>query len=233
VVVGNNVISQAYTTGNVQDPNLKWESTNQYNVGFDLGMFHDRIQLIANFYDSRSFNLLVNNNISAVSGSTSILTNLQNSRIRNQGFDIQVDGKVIQNAGGFNLTVSGNISVNRNKVLNLGGASTIMQCWRRRAAIHHPYHPDGSADRDVLWVQCGVWYAQRIRPGSPLIARCTIQRPDIPKGYKLQGPARSLAQTNPLRTGDIYFKDVNGDGGRQSSDLGIIGTPYPKCYVWV
>ena len=229
VVFGNNVISQAYLTGNVQDPNLKWESTSQYNVGIDLGMFHDRLQLIANFYDSRSFNLLVNNNISAVSGSTSILTNLQNSRIRNQGVDIQVDGKVIQSSGGFNLNVSGNISVNRNKVLNLGGASTIISV--------------GGAERQYIThitetgQPIGMFYGYKVagmvraKDTAGIAADNLVYKANgqsFPKGYKLQGPARSLAQTNPLRPGDLYFKDVNGDGVVNSADLGIIGTPYPK-----
>jgi hypothetical protein len=50
----------------------------------------------------------------------------------------------------------------------------------------------------------------------------------FPKGYVLKGPPRSTAQTNGLRPGDLYFKDVNGDGVVNSSDLGVIGTPYPK-----
>jgi TonB-linked SusC/RagA family outer membrane protein len=229
VIFGNNVISQAYLAGNVQDNGLKWESTSQYNVGFDLGMFRDRIQLIANYYDSRSYNLLVQNNISAVSGSSSILTNLQNSRVKNSGFDIQVDGKVIQSPGGFNFNVSGNISINRNKVLNLGGASTIVSV--------------GGAERQYIThitetgQPIGMFYGYKVagmvraKDTAGIAADTKVYNANgqtFPKGYKLQGPPRSLAQTNPLRPGDLYFKDVNGDGVVNSSDLSIIGTPYPK-----
>ena len=228
VVFGNNVISQAYITGNVQDPNLEWESTSQYNLGLDLGMFHDRIQLIANFYDSRSFNLLVNNNISAVSGFTSILTNLRNSRIRNQGFDIQVDGKVIQSSGGFNFNVSGNISINRNKVLNLGGASTIISDGAERQYITHITETGQPIGMFYGYKVAGMVRASDTANINADTKVYSANGQTFPKGYVLKGPPRSLAQTNPLRPGDLYFKDVNGDGVVNANDLSIIGSPYPK-----
>src|SRR5258708_39840982 len=89
IIFGNNVISQAYLAGNPTDPGLEWESTSQYNAGLDLGLFHDRLSIIANYYDSRSYNLLVNKNVSAISGASTILTNLRDSTVMNRGFDIQ------------------------------------------------------------------------------------------------------------------------------------------------
>lgn len=228
VIFGNNVISQAYLAGNVMDNGLEWESTQQYNVGIDLGLFRDRVQVIANWYNSRSYNLLVNNNISAVSGASTILTNLRNSRIRNTGFDIQVDGKVIQSPGGFNFNVSGNISINRNKVLNLGGASTIISTGAERSYITHITETGQPIGMFYGYKVAGM---ARAKDTAGIAADTKIYNANnqsFPKGYKLQGPARSLAQTNPMRPGDLYFKDVNGDGVVNSSDLGIIGTPYPK-----
>ncbi|HEY4109325.1 TonB-dependent receptor [Puia sp.] len=228
VIFGNNVISQAYLAGNVMDNGLEWESTQQYNVGIDLGMFRDRIQLIANFYDSRSYNLLVNNNISAVSGSSTILTNLRNSRIRNQGFDLQVDGKVIQSPGGFNFNVSGNISINRNKVLNLGGASTIVSDGAERQYITHITETGQPIGMFYGYKVAGMVRAKDTAGISADTKVYNANGQSFPKGYKLMGPPRSLAQTNALRPGDLYFKDVNGDGVVNASDLGTIGSPYPK-----
>ncbi|MFC0182228.1 hypothetical protein ACFFJX_06510 [Pseudarcicella hirudinis] len=50
----------------------------------------------------------------------------------------------------------------------------------------------------------------------------------FPKGYVIKGPARSTASSNPLKPGDLYFEDVNGDGVVNDLDKTIIGTPYPK-----
>ena len=228
VIFGNNVISQAYLAGNVMDNNLEWESTSQYNVGLDLGMFHDRIQLIANYYDSRTYNLLVQNNISAVSGSSSILTNLRNSRVMNRGIDLQVDGKVIQSPGGFNFNVSGNISINRNKVLNLGGASTIISNGAERQYITHITETGQPIGMYYGYKVAGMVRAKDTAGINADTKVYNANGQSFPKGYKLQGPPRSLSQTNPLRPGDLYFKDVNGDGVVNSNDLSIIGTPYPK-----
>ena len=229
VIFGNNVISQAYHMDTVRDRNLEWEATSQYNVGLDLGLFHDRVQIIANYYDSRSYNLLVQNNISAVSGAPSILTNLRNSKIRNSGFDIQVDGKVIQSKNGFNFNMSGNISINRNKVLNLGGASTIISVGgAERQYITHITETGQPIGMFYGYKVAGMVRAKDTAGINADNAVYKANGQSFPKGYKLQGPPRSLAQTNPLRPGDLYFKDVNGDGVVNSSDLGIIGTPYPK-----
>ncbi|HEY9486930.1 MAG TPA: SusC/RagA family TonB-linked outer membrane protein, partial [Chryseosolibacter sp.] len=66
-VVFGNSITTAMWSGSIKDQNLGWESTSQYNVGLDLGLLNDRLQLITNFYISRSFDLLFNQPISAVS----------------------------------------------------------------------------------------------------------------------------------------------------------------------
>ncbi|WP_257094250.1 TonB-dependent receptor [Sphingobacterium sp. E70] len=115
MILGDKV-STGYTAGDLYDPNLSWETTSQYNAGLDLGLLKGRLNVMANFYLSRSFNLLFDQPISAVSGSTTILTNLPNSKVQNKGFDLQVDATLIRKSD-FELSISGNINVNRNKVL--------------------------------------------------------------------------------------------------------------------
>ena len=235
VVYGNNTITSAYYPGAVTDNKLGWESTSQYNVGLDLGLFHDRLSLIANYYDSRTYNLLINNNVSAISGNPittgasgpTILTNLRNSRIRNRGFDFQADAKVIQ-SGGFSLNLAGNISINRNKVLNMGGASTIVSDGAERQYITHITEAGQPIGMFYGYKVAGMVRAKDTANIDIDNQNYNAATQSFPKGYVLKGPPRSTAQTNPLRPGDLYFKDVNGDGVVNSKDLGIIGTPYPK-----
>ncbi len=219
----------AYYPGNVADNRLGWESTSQYNFGLDLGLFHDRLFVIANYYDSRTYNLLFNNNISAISGNVGaiILTNLRNSKIQNRGFDFQLDGKVVQSRD-FNLNLSGNISINRNKVLNLGGASTIITNGAERSYLTHITEAGQPVGMFYGYKVGGMVRESDMANIAIDDANYNKSTQSFPKGYVLKGPPRSTAQTNPLRPGDLWFRDVNGDGVVNANDLGIIGTPYPK-----
>jgi len=220
-------VSSAYFPGVPRDKGLGWESTSQYNVGFDLGLFHDRLSLIANYYDSRTYNLLINDNITGAAGAATILTNLRNSKIQNRGFDFQADAKLVQSSG-FNLNLSGNISINRNKVLNLGGASTIITAGAERSYLTSITEAGQPIGMFYGYQVAGMVRQKDVANIAADDANYNASTQSFPKGYVLKGPPRSTAQTNPLRPGDIYFKDVNGDGVVNSKDLGIIGSPYAK-----
>lgn len=204
VVFGpGNAIATAVWAGGIKDQNLGWESTSQYNFGTDLSFFNGRLSLIANYYYSLSYNLLFNQPISAISGSSTILTNLRDSKVRNKGFDFQLDGRVVS-TDNFNLGLSGNISFNSNKVLNLGGNSTIFSVGAERQYITHVTQEGQSI---------GMFY------GYQVAGRVT---PEL-----LGKVAPSSAQSNPYKVGDLYFEDTNGDGVVNDADKKVIGNPYP------
>lgn len=54
------------------------------------GIFNSRLNVIANYYNSISTDILYNAPISAISGFTSSTTNMTDAKIRNRGFDLQV-----------------------------------------------------------------------------------------------------------------------------------------------
>lgn len=204
VVFGpGNAIATAVWAGGIKDQNLGWESTSQYNFGTDLSFFNGRLSFIANYYYSLSYNLLFNQPISAISGSSTILTNLRDSKVRNKGFDFQLDGRVVS-TDDFNLGLSGNISFNKNKVLNLGGNSTIFSVGAERQYITHVTQEGQSI---------GMFY------GYQVAGRVT---PEL-----LGKVAPSSAQSNPYKVGDLYFEDTNGDGIVNDADKKVIGNPYP------
>jgi TonB-linked SusC/RagA family outer membrane protein len=203
-VVFGNAISTAIWPNAIQDPKLGWESTSQYNFGTDISLFKNRLSIIANYYLSYSYNLLFNQPISAVSGTSSILTNLADSKIRNKGFDLQLDGRIIQKQD-FTLGLSGNIAVNRNKVLNMGGASTILTNGAERSYLTH-ITQEGQP--------VGMFY------GFKALGRITAEN--------LGKVAPSASATNPAKIGDLYFQDTDGNGIVNDADKTVIGTPYPK-----
>lgn len=226
-VFGSGAIQTAYYSGPIKDQRLGWESTSQYNLGLDVGLFNNRLLLIANGYLSSSYNLLFNQPISAISGTTSILTNLRNSNIRNQGVELQIDGRVLS-TNDFRLNVSGNISLNRNKVLNMGGANTILTAGAERSYITHITQQGQPVGSFYGYKVIGMVRQQDVDNIAADNAAYNAATQSFPAGYVRKGPARSSASSNPLRPGDLLFEDVNGDGVVNDADKQVIGSPYPR-----
>ena len=121
--------------GGFADSELGWETTTQTNIGLDLGFFNSRLNVIANYYNSISTDILYNAPISAISGFTSSTTNMTDAKIRNRGFDLQIDARLL--TGKVKWNVSTNISINRNKVVNLGGLDDILSTSERSRPSPH------------------------------------------------------------------------------------------------
>jgi TonB-dependent starch-binding outer membrane protein SusC len=202
--VFGSTISTAIWPSSIQDKGLGWESTSQFNFGTDISLFKNRVSIMANYYLSYSFNLLFNKPLSAIAGTSTILTNLTDSKVRNKGFDLQIDGKIIQNEN-FTFGLSGNIAANRNKVLNLGGNSTIFTAGAERSYITHVTQ-EGQP--------IGMFY------GFKVLGRITADN--------LGKVAPSASSTNPAKIGDLYFQDTDGNGIVNDADKTVIGTPYAK-----
>ncbi len=227
VVFGNNTIASAVAPGNIKDLGIGWESTSQYNVGLDLTLFKNRLSVISNVYLSKSYNLLFNQPVSAISGGSTVLTNLRNSKIQNKGFDIQLDGRVLQSKD-FNLNLSGNFSINRNKVLDLGGASTIITNGAERSYLTHITETGQPIGMFYGFKVAGMVKASDLANIAIDDANYDKATQSFPAGYTLNGPPRSLSSSNSLKAGDLYFEDVNGDGVVSDLDKRVIGTPYAK-----
>ena len=226
-VFGAGTIQTAFYSGPIKDQKLGWESTSQYNVGLDVGLFNNRLLLIANGYLSYSYNLLFNKPVSAISGTTSILTNLRDSKVRNQGYEFQIDGRAVSTQD-FKLNLSGNISFNRNKVLNMGGANTILTAGAERSYITHITQEGQPIGMFYGFKVIGMVRQKDVDNLAADNAVYNAATQSFPAGYVLKGPARSTASTNPLRPGDLIFQDVNGDGVVNDADKQVIGSPYPK-----
>lgn len=101
------------------NPDLRWESTREYDGGFDLYLFNTRIALIGDYYSKLTSNLLVNRPISATTGQSTELSNVGN--IKNAGVEAQLTTRnfVSSDPKGFTWTTDLNVAANRNKVVSL------------------------------------------------------------------------------------------------------------------
>jgi TonB-dependent starch-binding outer membrane protein SusC len=97
------------------NPDLKWETTLQTGFGFDLGMFSDRISLIADVYYNRTSDLLLERPLTLSSGFTTITANI--GEMENKGVEFVLNTENLK--GDLSWTTSFNFSANRNKVLKM------------------------------------------------------------------------------------------------------------------
>jgi TonB-linked SusC/RagA family outer membrane protein len=102
----------------IENPDLKWEKTAQFDVGVDLGLFNNRLNITADYYIKKTSDLLLSVELPVTTGSTTVLRNV--GTVENRGVEFSFNSVNIQRGGkGFNWTTSGNISFNRNKVTAL------------------------------------------------------------------------------------------------------------------
>ncbi|MFD2101257.1 SusC/RagA family TonB-linked outer membrane protein [Flagellimonas iocasae] len=101
---------------NIPNPDLKWESTSQFNVGLNLGLFDNRITLTADYYNKQTNDLLLSRPIPSSSGFSSIAENI--GKVENQGIEFTLGTQNIVGED-FSWSTQFNISGNRNKVLEL------------------------------------------------------------------------------------------------------------------
>ena len=106
----------------ISNPQLKWETTSQFDVGFDLGILNDRLSFTFDYYKKRTFELLASVPLPPTVGFGSILQNI--GEIQNQGFEFSVNADILNKD--FKWDLSGQISTNRNKVLKLAGNRDIV-----------------------------------------------------------------------------------------------------------
>ncbi|HEV7387953.1 MAG TPA: TonB-dependent receptor [Gemmatimonadaceae bacterium] len=101
------------------NPGLKWEQTNELDLGFDWTMFEGRIGMAADHYTKKTKNLLVSRPVSATTGFTSFTDNVGNIENRGWEFELTTDNIRGNGAGSFSWQTSFNYSTNKNKVTAL------------------------------------------------------------------------------------------------------------------
>lgn len=125
--IGTAIFDQSLYTGiapiQLGNPNLKWESTKQFNVGFDFGLLNGRISGSMDYYVKNTSNLLLNLPIPTTTGFNSTLQNV--GATQNNGFEILIDSRNIVKK--FSWTTTVNFATNKNKVTNLAGLPFILQ----------------------------------------------------------------------------------------------------------
>lgn len=118
----DNDLHSTFAPGTRLPVDLKWETTEQFDVGLDVGLANNRIYLTADYYVKNTRDLL---NTVRLPSSLGFITSIQNvGEVQNKGFEFGVDAKVA--TGEFKWELYTNISFNRNKVVSLYGGEDVL-----------------------------------------------------------------------------------------------------------
>ncbi|WP_455511164.1 SusC/RagA family TonB-linked outer membrane protein [Butyricimonas paravirosa] len=119
----NHVGAQMMGLGN---PNLKWQQTDQFNVGFDFGVLNERIFVSANYYRNVSKNLLTDVSLPSSLGFDTYRENL--GKIENKGYELNLRAVLIKKKDIYlNITASGVHNVNILKKI-----SNSLEAWNKK-----------------------------------------------------------------------------------------------------
>lgn len=118
-----NVRNVGYVRDNLENPDLKWETTTSYNLGFDLSVLKGRLHFAFDTYYKKTSDLLLSIPVEQTTGFSSQLKNIGN--VTNKGVEFAVSANIIQKKN-FTWDLSANIAHNKNEVTNIGPLDNII-----------------------------------------------------------------------------------------------------------
>ncbi len=200
-VWGNNIQTIGFSPVRLGNPYLTWETTDNANIGLDLGFFKDRITTTVEVYRRRTKNLLLQVTVPGSSGFTSIPDNI--GTLLNEGIELTLGVKIINNRN-FKWNIEGNINFNRNLV------------ERFRSNNPNEFYTAGPLGNQIPTL--------RITSGRPLGAFYGL----ISQGlWDTTVTAAPISLTRSAREGERRYADLNGDNAVNDLDRTWLGNALP------
>jgi TonB-linked SusC/RagA family outer membrane protein len=211
----NNAPVIGFAPSRIANPDLTWESTEQIDLGFDLGLFNNRLILEFDMYHKNTRDLLLDVPVPFTSGYESSLQNL--GEVRNKGLEIRLNTLNVSK-NDFSWSTDINFSMNRNKVISLG-------------ADADEFYVDG-----VLWNYTSDFV---IREGEEVGSMTGYKLDgvfqfedfdDDGEGNLTLKPGIPIFVGSSPVPGDVKYLDTNSDSIINSFDRQILGSANPKHY---
>ena len=186
------------------NPDLKWETTGQFNAGLDFGFMDNRLQFTADYYYKKTRDLLQNVSMPYSTGYGQYLTNY--GYVTNEGLELTLMYDVLRD-GPVKWSINANFSTNKNRIGGLGGDQYATVNWSKA---------------DQMFLQ---------RNGCPMGALYGYVEDgyfnsvaEVLSFKEYSG----LSEAEALKlVGEVRYRDRNGDGYIDSKDRYIIGDTNP------
>ena len=190
-------------TNRLANPDLKWERTAQSDVGLELGLLNNKVNIEMDYYYRKTTDMLLAAPVPTSSGYTSITRNV--GSMQNKGFEFSLTTTNITTSK-FTWNTTFNWSTNKNKVLALATPADIF-------GLGNPSFTNETGIIRVGEAVGSFWGLTRLGTWSE------SEREEAAK-YNYRGG-------KPLLPGDIKYLDVNGDFAINDADRMIIGNGNP------
>ena len=203
----NNVYAGAYPSI-LANTDIKWETSEQIDLGFDARFLSGRLSLAFDWYNKKTKDWLL---VAPVLGSYGTgAPYINGGDVLNRGVELGLSWKD-QSAGGFQYSVSGNITYNKNEVTRIANSEGI---------IHGPANVLSHNTAELYRAQVGfpIGYFWGYETDG------IFQNEDEVNAYKNAEGKIIMPDAVP---GDLRFVDANGDGTIDDNDKGMIGDPNP------
>lgn len=213
--VSGGKIVPGYYQSQMENPILKWETTEQSDLGLDLGFFRGRVKLTADAYLKDTRDLLLNASLPASSGYTQAMLNI--GSLRNKGLEFTLDLTPVQKAR-FQWDFSTNIAFNKNKVMGLSGSQDVLL---------------SVVNFDGMFSSQYAYISQVGKPAGLMygyIYEGTYKPEDFDgAGLKKGVPYIDIIGKAATLPGYPKYKDINGDGIITDDDRTVIGCGQPMA----
>ena len=188
----------------IKQTNLKWETTNQLDIGFDYAFLNNRLTGEFDYYDKKVKNALTNIPLPGILGDPDNLFTTNAASYRNRGLEFAARwNDRINDHLSYNIGV--NISYNKNQVIGLNGGQFI---------------DAGGANGQTI---------TRTDNGQPVASYYVLKATGVFQTQADADAAPSYAP-EPNRVGGLRYEDVNKDGKIDASDRVFAGSYQPKYF---
>jgi hypothetical protein len=191
------VITRAPAPITFANSELRWETSNQLDIGADIAMFGGKLEVTFDYYDKVTKDVLIGLPIPLTSGYF-LPADANVGRILNRGIELSTNYR--SSFGKFNYSLGGNITTVHNQVLDLGASPPII-------------------------TGVGGASTHRTIEGEPLGHFYGFKTDGIYQTQEEVDAALPDAFSSSRAPGDIRFVDVNGDGRVDANDRTRSATP--------
>ncbi len=214
--IGNYTARQSYVSqnllglqglmrGNIANPKLLWESSNKVNLGLDVAMLNERLNVSVDVFRNNTSNMLSYDPVFAASGFDYVIAN--NGAMKTEGIDLTISGRLVNTNSlkwdmGFTVAFYKNTitALPGNQVFTSFGGATVFTQTGSPANLFYGFKTNGVFSSDAEAASAGL--SKKARDGA----------------------------TAALKGGDIEFIDVNGEKIIDDNDRQVIGNPNPDCF---